>query len=196
MRHHDGDALHGLLSPCGHPNPASALFCDVCGEKLPMQCPGCFATNRREANFCSNCGLRQRDAQRTKALPSVARVGQWPDSRYAIGSHSAPAPAVPLEQAANEAIDARESVESAPWTAPGVKHPADDSGDREHLKQIARFAKQRRRRGRVWLGAVSASIVFGLIGAALVGTHIATRDSERSRTMRAQAPDAVSVWTE
>ena len=199
MPQHDGDALHGHLSPCGHRNPASALFCDVCGDKLPIQCPGCFATNRREANFCSNCGLRQRDAQGTRATPSVTRVGQRPVSRFAIGSHSAPSPApsVPLEQAANEVIDARESVESVPWTSPSVEHPAtDDPDDREHLKQIARFVKQRRRRGRVWLGAVSASIVFGLIGAALVGTHIATRDSERPRTIRAQAADAVAIRTE
>jgi len=54
MREEDSGVLDGLMSPCEHRNPPSAHFCDVCGVKLPMQCPCCHAINRRQANFCNN----------------------------------------------------------------------------------------------------------------------------------------------
>ena len=193
----DGGAPDGPVAPCGHRNPAGALYCDVCGDKLPMPCPGCFALNRREANFCSNCGLRLRDIRRTDAVPSVARFGRWPDRPSAMGSHTAPAASVPVEEAAHDAIDAPESADSVLWTAQRVKHPmADDPADRERLNQIARFAKHRRRRGHVWLAVVSASIVVGLLGAALIRNHLATSNSEPPPAIRPQAHDPVSTRTE
>jgi len=193
----DGGALDGPVAPCGHRNPASALYCDVCGDRLPTPCPGCFASNRREANFCCNCGLRLRDMRQTDAIPSVARFGRWPDGPSAMGSHTAPAASTPVEETAHDAIDAPESAESVLWTAQRVKHPvADDPADRERLNQIARFAKHRRRRGHVWLAVVSASIVGGLLGAALIRNHLATSNSEPPPVIRPQAHDPVSTRTE
>ncbi|PYN39376.1 MAG: hypothetical protein DME00_36850 [Candidatus Rokuibacteriota bacterium] len=67
----DSGILDGLLTPCGHRNPPSAHFCDVCGVKLPMQCPCCHAINRRQANFCNNGGIGLRDERQTHATPSI-----------------------------------------------------------------------------------------------------------------------------
>ncbi len=46
-----------------HSNPDDALFCNVCGEKLPTAakkshkvCPKCKADNPLDAQFCQNCG--------------------------------------------------------------------------------------------------------------------------------------------
>ena len=44
-------------SPCGHHNPRTAHFCDVCGVKLPAPCPRCHTVNRSGANFCGGCGV-------------------------------------------------------------------------------------------------------------------------------------------
>jgi hypothetical protein len=46
--------------------------------------------------------------------------------------------------------------------------------DARRLRLIARFVQQRRRRSRLWLATIGASIVIGLLGAALVSTHTAT----------------------
>jgi peptide/nickel transport system substrate-binding protein len=63
MQEEDSGVPDGPVSPCGHRNPPSAHFCDVCGVRLPMQCPRCRGINRRDANFCSTCGTSLRDSQ-------------------------------------------------------------------------------------------------------------------------------------
>jgi Double zinc ribbon len=63
MHEEDSGVPDGPVSPCGHRNPPSAHFCDVCGVRLPMQCPSCRAINRGEANFCSTCGRGLRDSE-------------------------------------------------------------------------------------------------------------------------------------
>jgi peptide/nickel transport system substrate-binding protein len=158
MHEEDSGAPGGPVSPCGHRNPPSAHFCDVCGVKLPMQCPRCHAINRRQANFCSNCGIGLGDVRRTHAASSIVPFGPPPDSSPATESESAPAPPepiVPAKQAANESMD--------------------EPGDAERLEQMVRSFQRRRRTRRAWvLGTVSASVVIGFLGAALVRTHIAT----------------------
>ena len=179
MHEEDSGVLDGPVSPCGHPNPSSAHFCDACGVKLPMQCPCCLAINRRQANFCSNCGIGLRDVRRTHATPSIVPIGLSPDSPSATESESAAAPPerfAPANQAANEGMDASDSFDSLPWTAEsGEELVADDPEEAERLKQIQRFQRRRRRRRAwVWLGTVSVSVVIGVLGVALVRTHIAT----------------------
>ena len=71
MHEDDSDALNAPVAPCGHRNPRSAHFCDVCGVALPTRCPQCDAVNRKEANFCGNCGIGLRDGQRTEPTAAV-----------------------------------------------------------------------------------------------------------------------------
>ena len=70
--HSDASGLpHSSLPPCGHDNPASAHFCDVCGARLVLECPRCSTVNRRHANFCANCGVDLRDGGRPDATASA-----------------------------------------------------------------------------------------------------------------------------
>jgi Double zinc ribbon len=41
---------------CQHDNPADAAFCDECGTRLAVACPGCGEPNRGGAKFCRRCG--------------------------------------------------------------------------------------------------------------------------------------------
>ena len=167
MHGEDSGVPDGPVSPCGHRNPPRACFCDVCGVRLPMQCPRCHAINRGQANFCSNCGIVLQDVRRTHGTPSIVPFGSSSDRSPATGSESAPAPSEPF-----------------PWTAESGKELGADEPDyAERLDQLERFGffgenarfYQRRRRPRlawVWLGTVS--VVISLLGVALVRTHIAT----------------------
>jgi peptide/nickel transport system substrate-binding protein len=143
------------VTPCGHPNPPSAHFCDVCGVRLPIHCPRCLAVNRREANFCGNCGIDLR-------LPATE-----PDA-------AAPSP----EAFVAAKPRASEGVESRRDTLVG-----DDPADAERLEQIKRFFQRshRPRRARVWVAALSASVVIGFVGAAVVGTYLATPKAQPKR---------------
>jgi len=149
-----GGVLDIPVSPCGHRNPVSAHFCDVCGVKLPMQCPRCSAINRGQANFCSHCGSGMRDVPATELPPPP------PPSK----------PFQPARQAANSGMGNASSDKLVPRTPESSKELVADE-DAQRLKQIARFAQQRRRRAWVWPVTVSVSIVVGLLGAALVYTH-------------------------
>src|SRR5262245_16953439 len=161
MPEKDNGVLDGLPSTCGHRNPPRAHFCDVCGVKLPMQCPRCSAVNRSQANFCSHCGLHLSDVQGTHATPPVGPFEQSSDSPPAPESVSTPP----------------ESFDRVPWAASSVKRAvADDVAEAERLKRIVQFIRRRRRRVRVWLCTVGVGIVIGLLGlgAAFVRTHMAT----------------------
>ena len=147
-----GGVLDIPVSPCGHRNPVSAHFCDVCGVKLPMQCPRCSASNRGQANFCSHCGSGMRDVPATELPPPPSKPFQ------------------PARQAANSGMGNASSDKLVPRTPESSKELVADE-DAQRLKQIARFAQQRRRRAWVWPVTVSVSIVVGLLGAALVYTH-------------------------
>jgi peptide/nickel transport system substrate-binding protein len=198
MPEEDSDVLNGIESPCGHRNPSSAHFCDVCGVKLPTQCPRCSAINRRQANFCSHCGMRLRDVQRTRAIPSIGQFGPSADSSPATNASALPPGSVLAKQAANEGIDAPDSYDGVPWTAESVQQSAgDDPEVAERLKQIAQFVqRRRRRRGLVLLGTVSASIVIGVLGAALVRTHIARRGTATPPINGAQAQHPIATRAE
>ena len=127
-------------SPCGHENPPSAHFCDVCGARLPMPCPRCSAINRGHANFCANCGIDLRDATPTHATPSTALVGSPPDESPA---------SVPAKRVAREGVD---------------------FGEAERLEQIRRFfaRQQLPRRPPVWLwiaaASAAATVLIGVLG--------------------------------
>jgi peptide/nickel transport system substrate-binding protein len=143
------------VAPCGHPNPPSAHFCDVCGVRLPIHCPHCLAVNRREANFCANCGIDLRMPANEPESPSAP-----------------PAPFVPATPPASEGVELS-----------GDTLVADDPTDAERLEQIKRFFQQshRPRRARVWVAALSASVVIGFLGAVLVGTYLATPKADPAR---------------
>jgi len=189
MPEKDSDVLDGLLSTCGHRNLLNAHFCDVCGVKLPMQCPRCSAINRSQANFCRHCGVRLSDVPGTHATPSVGSFGQSPDSPPAPESVSDLAPTrllVAAKPATSEGIDLPSSV----------KHSvADDFAEAERLKGIVQFIQRRRRRARVWLGTVSLGVVIVLLGAALVRTHMAT-PSAAPRVTGASARDQFATRAE
>ena len=46
---------------CGHGNPMSNRYCDVCGADAGRRCPLCSAPNRGQAKFCGACGARLPD---------------------------------------------------------------------------------------------------------------------------------------
>jgi len=42
---------------CQHENEADAAFCEECGAKLELLCPGCGQPVKPGAKFCKKCGL-------------------------------------------------------------------------------------------------------------------------------------------
>src|SRR4030095_8968811 len=163
MSETDSGVLDGVGAG-GPRNPPSAHCCDVCGVKLPMQCPFAHAINRRQANFCSNCGIALRDERQTYATPSSGPLGPSPDSAPATESDSASVPRqpfVPAHTAATEVFDLPASFDPFPWTAESAKKLVSDKDeDAERLKQIDRFKQRRRRRRRMggWLGNRSGGL--------------------------------------
>jgi peptide/nickel transport system substrate-binding protein len=176
--------MHEEDSPCRHGNSPSAHFCDVCGVKLPMQCPRCHAINRGEANFCSDCGIGLGDVRRTHAAPSIVPFGPSPDSSSASESESArPEPLLPAKQAANERMDGPKFFDPLPLMASGKELVADEPEDAKRLEQMVRSFQRRRQRRRhtrrAWvLGTVGVTVVASVLGAALVRTHIATSSAK------------------
>lgn len=50
-----------VCAKCGAENPANAMFCNSCGNKLQqpnMICPKCSAENPPNSRFCSSCGQK------------------------------------------------------------------------------------------------------------------------------------------
>src|SRR5262245_29017645 len=140
----------GSVSPCGHDNPPGAHFCDVCGARLPTQCPRCSVINRSHANFCANCGIDLRDVGSPVNQTEAAPIEPGPVSI---------APAVPARRAASEGADVN---------------------DLQQLEHIRRFfaREQRPRRPPAWLGIAAASavasIMIGVLGVILVRTYMVT----------------------
>jgi peptide/nickel transport system substrate-binding protein len=66
---------------CGHPHAPHARYCDVCGRRLPLSCPGCAAVNRPEANFCRRCGTDLRAADLAHAAPPRPTPGDVTEIR-------------------------------------------------------------------------------------------------------------------
>jgi Bacterial extracellular solute-binding proteins, family 5 Middle/Double zinc ribbon len=202
MHEEDSAVPDGPVSPCGHRNVPSAHFCDVCGVKLPLQCPRCHAFNRRQANFCSNCGIGLGDVQRTHAAPSIVPFGPSPDSAPATESESAPAspePIVPAKQATNERMDGPKFFDLLPLTAESGKElVADEPENAERLEQMVRSFQRRRRRRRAWVrGTVGVSVVIGVLGAAaLVGTRIAPPSAKRPPFIDTAAQASIATRAE
>src|SRR5262245_18130214 len=133
MHQEDSGVPDGPVSPGGHRNPSSAHICDVCGVKVLMQCPSRAAINRRQANFCRNCGVDLPDVRGPHATPSL-------DISPATVSESAPIlpePFMPANSAAAEGIDTPNSFDPVPRPAENGKElVADEPADIERLKQI------------------------------------------------------------
>src|SRR5438445_13212845 len=112
-----------------------------------MQCPCCHAINRRQANFCNNCGIGLRDERQTHATPSIGPFGPSPDSSHAIASDSAPAtlkPFVPAQPAATEGSDVPDSFDPFPWTAKSGKElVADEAEDRSEERRVGKECRCR-----------------------------------------------------
>jgi peptide/nickel transport system substrate-binding protein len=176
-------------SPCGHENPPSAHFCDICGARLPTQCPRCAAINRSHANFCANCGIDLRDVGRTPSAASPAVVDSPPDTSPATDT----APAL-VEQSGP--VPTARGVPTR-WAA--SEGAGDD--DSERLEHIRRFFESapRPRRPPAWLGIAAASavatVVIGVLAVVLVRSYMATpsaapRASTAGRAQPRIAPPA------
>ena len=115
----------GPASPCGHGNPPSALFCDVCGVRLPTRCPRCDAINRSLANFCNHCGISLRETLRTQAASSIVPLGPSPETSPATKSESGPPP-----PGTNRGTDwIRRSVDGAEWPGRAAGRRAPRAGE-------------------------------------------------------------------
>jgi peptide/nickel transport system substrate-binding protein len=162
----------------------------VCGVKLALHCPRCHATNRSQANFCSNCGID------LHIVPSIVPFNPSPDTLPATESELAPAgpeSIEPAKRAANEDVNGPDALF------------ADEFEDAERLKQLVRSFRRRQRRRRAWvLAAVGATAVIGILGAAaLVRTHIATpsvqgrsfvdKDAQASIPSRAEVSKSATI---
>jgi peptide/nickel transport system substrate-binding protein len=155
MREEDTRAPDDPGAPCGHRNPPSAHFCDVCGVKLPRHCPRCEAINRPQANFCGNCGSSLRDGQRA---PSLDPFRPSPDSASAA-----------------EAESASVSTDPLPWMAGRAKETIEDEfEDPGRFEPLKRLLQTSRRVPRTWMWVGLASVLMGVAGGALVRTYLAT----------------------
>ena len=180
MHEEDRGGSDAPVSPCGHRNPPSAHFCDVCGINLPPSCPRCHTINRRAANFCHNCGVDLRERSGTQPVPPGASLDR---SRAAEpeSAQAAPEPLVPAERAGSESGDAPESLDRRHGAAVrGTELTAEEAEDAARLEDIKRFLKthergRRRARPWSWLAAITAIVVIAFVGAAAVRIHVATR---------------------
>ena len=107
---------------CKHPNPAGAIFCNVCGTQLNMQpCDRCGAIDARDARNCYKCGgeFPVLDALEPAPLPEVPpldTLAHAPDGTdpvaWSPGPVSQDTGALPL----NTAVSARKRR----WTTAAV----------------------------------------------------------------------------
>ena len=178
----DGGEVAGTpRSSCGHRNPPDSRFCDVCGTRLPAQCPHCHAINRAEANFCGSCGAALGNSPRVHATPP------WP--RRASPDRS-PAPAcdgpATLETSAtprraeNQRATGPESHDVFSRIIDGHR-VVDKSQKTRDLMERVRERRRGARRRWVWLGAASAAVGIEIFGAALLLAE-SRRACDRSRT--------------
>jgi len=138
------------MPPCGHDNPATAHFCDVCGVKLLLECPRCSTINRRQANFCANCGTDLRDVGRTDATPPAPGPIE---------------PIAPTDLAASEAVDVDEAERLA--------------SIQRFLHRQERPRRTPRWPGIVVGGIVVGGVLIGVLVASLVATYMTTPPAER-----------------
>jgi len=199
MHEQHSGASPDFVPPCGHENPPSARFCDVCGIKLAVPCPHCRAINRAQANFCANCGIELRDARQPSAMPFGVVAAPSLDSSDEHASESGPVPAEPfaaVEQTASEDAQTPVTFEPGSRTTQLGTEPTGEAGDdAERLEQMKRFFQrsQRPRRGWMWLRVISASIVIGVVGTALVHISVTRPIAEApSSKETSNAPSATS----
>src|SRR5688572_18467606 len=115
------------LSPCGHRNPPSAHFCDLCGTRLPMQCPRCHTINRSEANFCRNCGIDVREGRHTQAVSSPTEPGSVQPTAETI---------VSPEHAGGERVNATDALDPRLRKAGGEPPLTDEAEDAARLEHL------------------------------------------------------------
>src|SRR5262245_42312803 len=68
---------------CQHENPADAVFCQECGTRLEVACPGCGTTNQLGAKFCKKCG------QPVAITPTAAAAVKFPSPESYTPKHLA-----------------------------------------------------------------------------------------------------------
>jgi peptide/nickel transport system substrate-binding protein len=166
--HDEESDVSGLVFPCGHRNPPSARFCDVCGIRLPRQCPRCHATNRSHANFCSNCGVVLGDVVSPHA---IAPIG--------------PAPTGPPEPPTSQVVDVVE-VEDAERLEHIKRFFQGDRGPRRAWLPTALVS----------VASVIGILVLAIVGAALVRTYTVTRSAESPSLIDADAPATIGSRAE
>src|SRR3984893_17908101 len=66
-----------LCGKCNYDNPADALFCMKCGNKVENRCSSCNTINPADANFCRKCGGALR-GRAPASSPSVQTALETP----------------------------------------------------------------------------------------------------------------------
>ena len=139
---------------CTHPNASTANFCDVCGARLQLECPGCHAINRTQANYCSNCGISLHGIRPTQPIPLPAGPSHEMPPTLEPDSLAVAPRAVPPPQTASETVETqpRENLPSDSWDA-----------DAARLEDMKRFFKEQelraaRRPPLVWLVTAGAAV--------------------------------------
>ncbi len=63
-----------ICSTCSRKNPANALFCNTCGNKLETVCPSCQTENPPGSNFCNSCGTSLTGSQASDLTPLEEKI--------------------------------------------------------------------------------------------------------------------------
>ena len=192
---------------CSHSNPPHYRFCDVCGARLPVQCPRCRAVNRSQAAFCRHCGFDLRGSAGMTSVPPIV-PSSAPEEIFPPTESASLAAEFRASQAARQAGHETGLGQDDSATASGLRtelpategqkqavveseeasprarrpRPRERTGLEQLDEQDEDARAERRRRVRAWLWVMTAAIT-GLLVAFL--WPISTVN-ERERPARVQ----------
>jgi peptide/nickel transport system substrate-binding protein len=160
---------------CGHDNPSTANFCDVCGARLALRCPGCRSINRSQANFCNSCGTSLEGLRPTQVSPGPAE--------HSLDTRS-------------ETLDFSEPL--SPTHPRGDDASSSEAADAARLEDVKRFLRRHegrtataRRPRNLWLAG--AGVVIGVPGVILVVASLAPKPAPPPPSRATDAPARIVV---
>jgi peptide/nickel transport system substrate-binding protein len=168
------DSSDSPVPLCGHGNPPTANFCDVCGARLALRCPGCRSINRSQANFCNRCGISLEGLRPTQVSAGPAE-------------HSLDPP--------RETLDFSESL--SPTHERGDDASSSEAADAARLEDVKRFLRRHegrtatRRPRSLWLAG--AGVVIGVVGVILVVASLTPKPPRAPRSLATDAQTRIVV---